>query len=447
MATTIRQEMFRFMSTRRADVAKMHDIESRLVRDLRVAGPGSLLVKLYGPGDLDSQIKEANQFATTKEFVTADDAQVRALEPAVAFLRDRLITGVSLATLGADFRAALPKLAALLENAPPPALRAAVTVLLGRLWDSLYAQTLRGWDRYVSTNYLVDALRVYQVLRLMWLSGKVGLETWTGFLDGYDTIIDLEAAARGASDAPPPNDDQPQGPTIDLLPLQELTRPEIAGIDQVRDEIKGLVEQGGRGGRADAGGPEAGSGRHERRNLEVGSGARADRSRRDRGPGRPQSAAASSRRLRAAPPAPFPGDRQSFGRGPGPAIGIASGRGRGGPKHADPAAADGDDASAVRPSSGPSWPSARSSRRSWATCSWSSRSCGLRGRRDRGHRADLAPGERREQTIRKLARTSPDDERQRRMHPPTRRPSLTTDERFALSSSEAQQTAAPSVGM
>jgi hypothetical protein len=236
--------MFRFMSTRRADAAKMRDIDSRLVSDRRVTNPGSLLVRLFGPGDLNSQLKQANQFANTNEFVTADDIEVRALEPAVAFLRARLTTDVSLATLGADFRAALPQLATLLENAPPAALLTAVKVLLARLWDSLYAQTLRGCDRYVSTNYLVDALRVYHVLRLLWVSGKLKLDTWTGFaFDEYDAIIDVEAAMRGAADGPTPNDDSPHAPTIDLQPLQTLTE-QIAAIDQVSAQIKSLVQQG-----------------------------------------------------------------------------------------------------------------------------------------------------------------------------------------------------------
>jgi len=242
--TTIQEEMFRFMSTRGADTAKMHDLDSRLVRDRRATSPGSLLVKLFGPGDLDSQLKAANQFANTKQFVTADDVEARALEPAVTFLRERLVTGVSLATLGADFRTALPQLAALLEDAPPAALLAAVKVLLARLWDSLYAQTLRGCERYVSTNYLVDALRVYHVLRLLWVSGKLKLDTWTGFgFDGYDAIIDVAAAAGGAGDGQTPNDDPPGPPTIDLKPLQTLTE-QVAAIDQVSGQIAGLVQQG-----------------------------------------------------------------------------------------------------------------------------------------------------------------------------------------------------------
>lgn len=56
-------------------------------------------------------------------------------------------------------------------------------------------QTTLGCDRFVSTNHLVDALRVYHVLALLWLSGRLELEAWGGGrFDEYHPLIDLQAA-------------------------------------------------------------------------------------------------------------------------------------------------------------------------------------------------------------------------------------------------------------
>jgi hypothetical protein len=195
----VTQELFRFVATRRSQRALMHRIASRLIRDRRANGANSLLVKLYGPGPYESKLVQANGFAASVAFVDADDALMRLLEPAVSFFREQLAPEVVLADLATAFAAELPLLAALLTNAPPAALLEATQTNTARLWDSLYAQTLRGCDRYVSTNHLVDGLRVYQVLRLLWFSSKLGLHKWAGgSFDDYHTLIDLQRAQAGA---------------------------------------------------------------------------------------------------------------------------------------------------------------------------------------------------------------------------------------------------------
>lgn len=161
----IKQEMFRFVSTRRAERAMMTGIASRLIRDRRPTTKSSLLYKLFGPGLYDSKLVTANSHAASADFLDPDDALMLALEPLTAFLRKRLVPGAALADLAADFKRAFPLQAALLERAPPDRLVQVVKTTNARLWDALYAQTIRGCDRYVSTNYLVDGLRVYHVLR------------------------------------------------------------------------------------------------------------------------------------------------------------------------------------------------------------------------------------------------------------------------------------------
>ena len=120
---------------------------------------------------------------------------MRALDPVVDFFRGGLTPGRPVAELVDEFRDAFPAFAGLLRAAPPKELLEATNLLLGVIWDGLYVQTTLGCDRFVSTNHLVDALRVYHVLALLWLSGKHDLEAWGGGgFDEYHPLIDLEAA-------------------------------------------------------------------------------------------------------------------------------------------------------------------------------------------------------------------------------------------------------------
>lgn len=189
------QEMFRFVTVRRPDRVAMHRINSRLIRDRRTAGPTSLLVTLYGPGEFEPKLRDAEDFAATPDFVAAHDQEMLALEPAIGFFRDRLAPGVVLADLVAEAEVELPTLAALLKHVPLDDVLESTSRFLGRLWDSLYAQTTIGCDRYVSTNHLADGLRVYQVLRLLWLSHTTHLQAWAGGgFDDYEALIDVRKA-------------------------------------------------------------------------------------------------------------------------------------------------------------------------------------------------------------------------------------------------------------
>jgi hypothetical protein len=201
---TTAQEMFRFVSVRRPRRAAMRRITSRLIRDRRPVTSTSLLVTLfgpggYGPGEFGPRLRAADDFVAGPLFVDARDPEMLALEPAVDFFREHLAPGVAIADLAADFERELPVLATLLQRVPPEQLLHATERFLGRIWDSFYSLTLIGCDRFISTDYLVDALRVFQVLRLLWLSVLLGLQRWAGgaFAD-YDTLIDTQRAAAAA---------------------------------------------------------------------------------------------------------------------------------------------------------------------------------------------------------------------------------------------------------
>jgi hypothetical protein len=188
--------MFRFVTTRPPNKVMQHRIESRLIRDRRAFVP--LRAALYGPGEFAAKLRIAEDFAVTADFVTADDPGVRALEPVVEHFRAELLPGRPLGEIITGFTEAFPDLARLLEAVPPQTLADAAAQSLARTWDSMYAQVIIGCDRFVSTTHLIEVLRAYQVVLLLWLSQQQKLETWTGGLfDDYEAIIDLQAAAAG----------------------------------------------------------------------------------------------------------------------------------------------------------------------------------------------------------------------------------------------------------
>jgi hypothetical protein len=240
---TIKQEMFRFVSTRRAERAMMTRIASRLIRDRRPTTKASLLYKLFGPGLYETKLVTANNHAASADFIEQNDPLMLALEPLVAFLRRRLSPNADLVALAADFKRAFPLYAALLDKIPPDKLTQGVKIANAKLWDSLYAQTIRGCDRYVSTNYLVDGLRVYHVLRLLWLSAKIGVKKWAGFgFDDYEPLIDLNAADALDDGSPKPDAKPTQTPKpVDFEALEKLSE-RLAQIDMASVQAERLAK-------------------------------------------------------------------------------------------------------------------------------------------------------------------------------------------------------------
>ncbi len=238
----IKQEMFRFVSTRRVERAIMSRIASRLIRDRRKTTRSSMLFKLFGPGLYETQLVTANTFAASADFLAADDPAALMLETVAAFFRERLTPGVVIADFAAEFKAEFPVLSGLLAHVPPASLVERTNAMNAKVWDSFYAQTIRGCDRYVSTNYLADGLRVYHVFRLLWMSLKLKLATWTGAtFDEYDTLIDLNAAAL------PDDGDKIDSKPVQTQPtkayddLQGLTQ-RMAQIDLASDQLGRLVD-------------------------------------------------------------------------------------------------------------------------------------------------------------------------------------------------------------
>ncbi len=197
---TIKQEMFRFVNSRRPERVRLHRVDSRFVRDLRPTRDEGLLAVLFGPGPYEPKLAEAETFARGARFVEPRDASLLALEPAVDVLRERLEEGVDLQELADALVEELPSLPELLSETPPAELALAVVVFTARLWDTMYALTILGFDRYVSTNYCADALRCYHVLRVWWLAAQAGATSWPGGrFDDYEVLIDLDKAADPGS--------------------------------------------------------------------------------------------------------------------------------------------------------------------------------------------------------------------------------------------------------
>jgi hypothetical protein len=198
----ISSELFRFLSVRRPERVAMHHINSRLIRDLRPATPSSMLVLLFGQGSYDDKLPIADGFSRTAEFLRPNVPEVLAVEQAVDFFRSRLAPGLPLVDLLADLSASSPGLGLLLQANPSPVQLLAAARFVGRAWDSFYAEVIRGFDRFLSTNYLADILRVFHVLRIVWLSQQLGLTEWSGAtFDEYEILIDTERAfAAGPGD-------------------------------------------------------------------------------------------------------------------------------------------------------------------------------------------------------------------------------------------------------
>ncbi len=195
-------ELFRFAVTRRPNRAVMGRIDDLLIRDERAPSRGSLRSALFGPGDFEPKLARANAYAASGDYLTPDSPLIVALEPFVAFLRKSLVPGAPLADLVAAIRKRFPLLARLLQRLGPDRSDETIDAAMFSIFDSLYAETIRGCDRYVSTNHLIDALRAYRVLALLVDAAERKDEEWTGgAFDDYDALIDLQAAAAGAEAA------------------------------------------------------------------------------------------------------------------------------------------------------------------------------------------------------------------------------------------------------
>jgi hypothetical protein len=193
------QELFRFAATRRPDRAVMSQIAGLLILDERAPRAGSLRSELFGPGEFGPKLATANAYAHSADFLDVDSPAIVALEPFVAYLREALTPGVPVGDLVAAIEDGFPVLAAILRELSPDRADEAIDAAMFVIWDSVYAQTIRGCDRYVTTNHLIDALRAYHVLGLLVAARSVDEETWPGgAFDDYDALIDLKAAAEGA---------------------------------------------------------------------------------------------------------------------------------------------------------------------------------------------------------------------------------------------------------
>lgn len=242
-----KQEMFRFVSVRQAERARRYRVEGRLVRDLRPVSGASVLTVLFGPGPFPAKLSAAEDGAASDRFVAADDPVAVGLEPMVDFFRRELTPGRSLADLLAAFAAEFPQLTALLQQVPPAPILQVTLELIDRLWDSFYVLVTLGFDRYVRTEYLADALRVYHVLRVWWQHIVTQRTTWSGgAFDEYELIIDLVAAAEPSRDLAAAKSAATvpgvgvEGPTF-RVPLQvgDIIPPTVGDLLLVEQDLRG----------------------------------------------------------------------------------------------------------------------------------------------------------------------------------------------------------------
>lgn len=186
------QELFRFVTTRRVERFRSHLVEGRLIRDPRENDVNSILDQLFGSDSYETKLAAANAGALSARFVLPNDGKILLLDASAAYFRDALISGKPLTEIANEIQETYPNAKGLLNTKAPSKQLNATIEFIGMLWDSLYTQTIIGFDRFVSTNYLVDALRVYHILRLLWLHLKDGRKKWDGgTFDDYDIIISL----------------------------------------------------------------------------------------------------------------------------------------------------------------------------------------------------------------------------------------------------------------
>jgi hypothetical protein len=185
-------ELFRFVAARRLERVEHLRIALRLVRDRRPVTASSVVYRLFGPGRFSDQLAAAQDGADSARFLHHDDPEIREFEWVVALLRQRLRPGASVAALIAEIEQLYPPGKRLFATPPDPKATAALTELIGRLWDSMYTQVIRGADRFIRTNYLADTLRAVHVMQALWVSRALKVEQWRGWrFDEYDLIITI----------------------------------------------------------------------------------------------------------------------------------------------------------------------------------------------------------------------------------------------------------------
>lgn len=189
------QELFRFFTLRRTERLLSHRIEGRLIRDPRPNGPGSVLDQTLGPEPFEQRLGNAERFRASARHLAPDDPLILGSDRAADVLRTHLLPGEDVADLAATIQAELPGLGPLLQSRPPQTLIKDIIDLNGRLWDSLYAEIVRGSAIYTRTNHLADGIRVLHLFRLLWVVTLRGDEAWTGgAFDEYELIVDQRAA-------------------------------------------------------------------------------------------------------------------------------------------------------------------------------------------------------------------------------------------------------------
>lgn len=185
-------ELFRFVAARRLERVEHLRLALRLVRDRRPVAPDAVVYRLFGPGRYADQLAAAVDGAQSPRFVRHDAPEVLAFEWVVALLRARLRPGASVHALIAEIEQLYPPGRQLYATPPDAAATRALTELVGRLWDSVYVQVLRGTDRFIRTNYLADALRAVHVMQALWVSRALKVEQWRGWrFDEYDLVISI----------------------------------------------------------------------------------------------------------------------------------------------------------------------------------------------------------------------------------------------------------------
>lgn len=190
-------EIFRFVTTRRIERLQRHRINSRLIRDLRTGEEMAIRDLLFGSGEFSDKLRAANDGYESPRFIHPSDPDIAALDRAVDYFRSALIPGKPLDEIVAELQAVYPLAKDLLGQSPAEQVLQ-FTQTVGRIWDSLYTQVIRGCARYLTTNYLADALRVVQVLRLLLLNKIFKKKIWNGFrFDEYEVLITLPTPVPG----------------------------------------------------------------------------------------------------------------------------------------------------------------------------------------------------------------------------------------------------------
>jgi hypothetical protein len=185
-----KEELFRFLAIRQPEKIKRHRIVTKIVRDLRPNGKGSLHSALFAAVEYEDRLAAADAFLASPAYVAPDAPQIYGTDIAADFLRSELAPGVSLDELQEKFNDAYPTAKAVFSEAAPEEVAKELAELNGRLWDTFYALTVKGFDTFISTNYIADAIRVIHMMRLIWIERNANQTEWRGHeFDEYELLI------------------------------------------------------------------------------------------------------------------------------------------------------------------------------------------------------------------------------------------------------------------